>query len=479
LPAPAYRRLTLPASVVVATMAVSALSHRAPAWTGLGDRLIGIVSDASSVVLWIAGAWLAARFLDLLLHRAAISGPHPAPYPRLLSDLIHGALFILAAIGILVFVFDQAATGLIATSSVLIAVVGFALRYVISDVFSGIALGFDHPYRIGDWIEPGPGIVGKVVEITWRTTRLVTRDGTAIVVPNGLIAIGRLVNYSGPTPSFRVAFRLSLDPEVAPNRAKHILLAGALAATHAYPDLRPDVLLQEWSDAGVSYGIRFWVPDYEQENACRDAVMSGVLHALRRAGLTPSAPRRELVTAPRDLGLTRPRKLAETLLADTALFSAFSAEERAVLADRLAERRVEQGTTVVRQGDPASTLFFVREGALEVRVANGAGIAVAVNRLGAGDLFGEMSLLTGEPRSASVVALTDAALYELRKEDLSPMLAQRPELSEALAELMTARQRGGRARLDAVEGATELELRSSPARMLSRLRSFFGLSDSG
>jgi CRP-like cAMP-binding protein len=179
------------------------------------------------------------------------------------------------------------------------------------------------------------------------------------------------------------------------------------------------------------------------------------------------------------LGVTRPRKLAETLLADTALFSAFSAEERAVLAERLAERRVEQGTTVVRQGDPASTLFFVREGALEVRVANGAGIAVAVNRLGAGDLFGEMSLLTGEPRSASVVALTDAALYELRKEDLSPMLAQRPELSEALAELMTARQRGGRARLDAVEGASELELRSSPARMLSRLRSFFGLSDSG
>ncbi len=481
MPAPAYRRLALPAAVAVATVVVNALSQRAPALTGLraDDRLIGMIRDASSAAVWIAGAWLAARLIDLLLLRAATAGPRPAPHPRLLSDLVHGALFILAAIGILVFVYGQAATGLIATSSVLIAVVGFALRYVISDVFSGIALGFDHPYRIGDWIDPGSGVVGKVVEITWRTTRLVTRDGVAIVVPNGLIAVGRLVNYSDPAPTFRVAIRLALDPDVAPDRAKHILLAGALAATRAYPDLRPDVLLQECTDAGATYAIRFWVGDYEQENACRDAVMSGVLQALRRAGLAPAALRRQIVAAPRGDRREHAPTPAETLLADTPLFSAFSDEERAVLAERLAERRVRQGATIVRQGDPASTLFFVREGALEVRVANAAGVDVAVNQLGAGDLFGEMSLLTGEPRSASIVALTDAALYELRKEDLSPLLMQRAELGEALAELMTARQRWGRARLEALENVRELEPRSSPARMLSRLRNFFGLPDAG
>jgi small-conductance mechanosensitive channel len=472
--------LALPAAIAIATVAVNLLARRAPALPGFGpeDHLTSILRDASNIAVWIAGTWFAARLLDLLLRRAATTGPRPAPYPRVLSDVVHGVLFILAAIGILVFVFDQAATGLIATSSVLIAVVGFALRYVISDVFSGIALGFDHPYRIGDWIEPGPGIVGKVVEITWRTTRLVTRDGTAIVVPNGLIAMGRLVNYSDPAPDFRVAFRLSLDPAVTADRAKHILLAGAIAAARAYPDLRPDVLLQECSDAGVTYAIRFWVPDYEQESACRDAVISGVLQALRRAGLAPSALRRELVSGQRDPGFARAQTPAETLLADTALFSAFSGDERAVLAERLADRQVRQGATIVRQGEPASTLFFVREGALEVRVANAAGVDVAVNRLGAGDLFGEMSLLTGEPRSASVVALTDAVLYELRKEDLSPLLAQRPELGDALAELMMARQHWGRARLDAFEGAHEFEPRSSPARILSRLRSFFGLSES-
>jgi small-conductance mechanosensitive channel len=471
----------LPAAVAVATVVVNSLSHRAPALAGLApdDALLGAIRDVTGVAAWIASAWLAARLLDLLLRRAAVAGPRPAPYPRLLSDLLHGAIFILAAIGILVFVFDQAATGLIATSSVLIAVVGFALRYVISDVFSGIALSFDHPYRIGDWIDPASGIVGKVVEITWRTTRLVTRDGIAVVIPNGLIATGRLVNYSDPVPSFRAAVRLSLDPEVAASRAKQILLAGALAATRVYPDLRPDVLVQECSEAGVTYAIRFWVPDYEQENACRDAVSSGVLQALRRAGLTPSAPRREFVAAQREPGLALAHTPAESLLADTALFSAFSTEERAVLAERLAERHLKQGATVVRQGDPASTLFLVREGALEVRVANAMGVEIAVNRLGAGDLFGEMSLLTGEPRSASVVALTDAALYELGKEHLSPMLALRPELGEALADLMTARQRWGRARMDVFDGAHGLEPRSRQASMLTRLRGFFGLPDLG
>jgi small-conductance mechanosensitive channel len=479
MPASAYRRLALPAAVALAAVVVDLLLHRAPGLAGLGPEnfLLGPIRDVAGVAAWIAGAWFASRLVDLLLRRVAVAGTQPAAYPRLLSDLMRGALFILAAIGILVFVFDQEATGLIATSSVLIAVMGFALRYVISDVFSGIALSFDHPYRIGDWIEPGPGVVGKVVEITWRTTRLVTRDGVAVVVPNGLIATGRLVNYSDPAPSFRTALRLSLGPEVAPTRAKQILLAGALAATRLYPELRPDVLAQECGEAGVTYAVRFWVPDFEQENACRDAVTSGVLQALRRAGLSPAVPRREFLPHGESAALARTP--AESLLTDTALFSAFSAEERAVLAEHLVERRMKQGATVVRQGEPASSVFFIREGALEVRLANENGEEVAVNRLAAGDLFGEMSLLTGEPRSASIVALTDVALYELGKERLLPMLTERPELGDALAELMAARQRWGQARMDAFADAHQLEPRSGPGPILSRMRRFFGLPDLG
>jgi small-conductance mechanosensitive channel len=474
-PAPGLRRLALPAAALIAALLVNALAGHVPSFLlGGDDQAIGILRSFSAAALWLAGAWVAARLIDLLLRRAAIVGPRSAPYPRLLSDLIHVVFFVLAAIGISTFIFDQTATGLIATSSVMIAVIGFALRYVISDVFSGIALSFDHPYRIGDWIETSPGTIGKVVEITWRTTRLVTRDGVAIVVPNGLIATGRLANYSGAANSFRTALRLSLDPDIAVTHAKRVLLAGALAATRSYPDLRPDVLLSECSDAGIAYTIRFWVPDYEQENMCRDAVMEGALYALRRAGLSPSASRYKIVSQESD---DQHRSPSEMFLFDSELFAAFSTEERSLLAERLVERRFRKGATIVHQGEAASTLFLVREGALEVRgTASTSDSDITINRLTAGDLFGEMSLLTGEPRSASVIALTDTVLYELDKDDIAPLLDRRPELGTALADLMLARQRAGHARLRAQDDAPILDLRSGSDGLFGRLRKFFSLA---
>src|SRR5579883_137126 len=473
------RRLAFPAALaVVATMANAALL-RAPGRLGLesDDPLLSTARYASGVIAWLAGAWLAARFLDLLLRRAAAPNARSSRYPRLLTDLLHGIAFLIGLIGIYISVFDQAATGLIATSSVVIAVVGFALRYVISDVFSGVALNFDHPYRIGDWIEPSPGIIGKVVEITWRTTRLVTRDRVTVIVPNGIIATGRLVNYSDPGPSFRVVFRVSLDPGIPVSRAKQLLLAGALAATRSYPDLNPDVLVQECSDSGITYAVRFWVPDFEQENACRDAASTGILRALRHAGLAPSPPRREWIDARSRATPEFRQTPAETLLDETMLFSAFLPSERAALASRLTQRFVKQGATVVRQGDAATSLFFVSEGAFEVRFSEAGGRDVAVNQLGAGDIFGEMSLLTGEPRSASVIALTDGLLYELGKEDLAPLLVERPELGEALVELMMMRRRLSRERLDLWHRDSDAGHPSSHAGMLKRLKSFFGLSE--
>ncbi len=156
-----------------------------------------VLHHVSGIWMWLALAWLAARSSMcccvgwLLVSRGGV------PYPRLLTDLLRAALFAAAAMTILLLVFDQPATGLITVSSVVIAVIGFALRNVISDLFSGIALGVDHPYRIGDWIETTQGSAGKVSEITWRTTRLTDRNGFVIIVPNGLVAGQRLINYGG------------------------------------------------------------------------------------------------------------------------------------------------------------------------------------------------------------------------------------------------------------------------------------------
>jgi small-conductance mechanosensitive channel len=473
-----YRRLILPAALAAGAFLAYDFSHRANDFGGYATELplVGGSRYVSGVIAWLAAAWLCARLLDLLLYRAALSAPRPTQYPRLLSDLLHGIVFVLAAIAILIFVFQQQATGFIATSSVLIAVIGFALRYIISDVFSGIALNFDHPYRIGDWVEPSPGLVGRVAEITWRTTRLVTRDGAVVVVPNGLVATGRLVNYSDPEPTFRVHVRVPLDSRVPVERAKQVLLAGAISATRSFPHLRPDVLVQDYGESGVVYVVRFWVPDYAEENACRDAVMSGVLDALRHAGLAASAPRREVAVSRAEAVDGRKHPPLASLLGAIGPFTAFTPSELAELAEHLAECRVKEGGVVVRQGDAGDSLFFVAEGALEVRIVDGAGAEIAVDCLSAGDIFGEISLLTGEARRATIVALTRALLYEVRKEDLAPLLRRRPELGEALAAIMAERQQWNVARLRSREYAVEVGPSPSSSEILRRLRSFFGLA---
>ena len=474
---PGYRRLILPAALAAAAFFAYSLSVSANGLAGYetAGAAASTIRYASGVIAWLSVAWFAARLLDFLLYRAALAGPRPTQYPRLLSDLVHGLLFVLAAIAILIFVFQQAATGFIATSSVLIAVIGFALRYIISDVFSGIALNFDHPYRIGDWVEPSPGHIGRVAEITWRTTRLITRDGAAIVVPNGLIATGRLVNYSDPEPAFRINLRLSLDPRVPVERAKQVLLAGAIGATRAFPDLRPDVLVQDCGESGVTYVVRFWVPDYAGENMCRDAVLASVLEALRCAGLAASGPKREVTVARAGHLDGRKRPPLTALLENIEPFRAFTPEELAALTEQLAEFPVKEGTVIVRQGEPGGSLFFVAEGALEVRVQHN-GAELAIDRLAAGDVFGEISLLTGEPRHATVVALTDGLLYQVRKEDIGPLLLRRPELGEGLAAIMSDRQHWNLSRLRSLERAIDAGPAPSSADILRRLRSFFGLS---
>lgn len=424
-----------------------------------------ILHHTSGVWTFLALAWLAARVCDALLRHVAVVSRNGVPYPRLLTDLLRAALFATAAMTIVLFVFGQPATGLITVSSVLIAVIGFALRNVISDVFSGIALGVDHPYRIGDWIETTQGTAGRVTEITWRTTRLMERNGFSIVVPNGLVAGQRLINYGNGEHDYRVALRVPLDPALPVARAKRILLAGALDAARDLPGLTPDVLLVDYADGSAVYLVRFRVPDFGRETPCRDTVASRVLHALHCAGLGIQRHVLDVHPAP-----VSPRA---ALLNQIDLFRAFDPAERAELAGRMRAREVMAGQPVVRQGDPGSALYVLAEGILDVRIDHGDSGPIR-DRIAPGEIFGEISLLTGQARSATITAELDSLVYEIHREDLDPILRRRPEIAEGLAAVMSEHQ-DRNARLGRTLG-TQPEL-AAPTRddLLARLRLLFHL----
>lgn len=455
----------------------------------LAGGAAGAAADIAAAVMaaaaWLGAAWLASRLIDLTIARAG-RGTHA---PRLLSDLLRACLYGLAAFAILAFVLKQPVSGLVATSGVLIAVLGFALRNMIADIFSGIALNIEGPYRIGDWIELPPGLTGRVDEINWRATRLVTLDGTVVVVPNGLAAGSRLVNFSQPGTAFRTALSVTLDHEVPVTRAKRILLSAMVCCDAVPAEPRPDVTVEAVTLNGVVYLARFWVTDYGRLAAGRDAVASAILEHLARAGLEPARPRQDLQRrrppAPPE-GRTGERRRA--LLSKVDLFAAFRDEEIAELAAGLRRHHVPAGRAVVRQDELGTSLFLVAEGALDVRLAptgaptgalagglgsgQGSG-TILLDHMGPGDVFGEMSLLTGQPRSASVIANTDAVVYELDRDTLDPVLRRRPELAARLADLMGMRQR----RNDAISRASAAPAAPTPAEqdLLARLMAFFKL----
>jgi small-conductance mechanosensitive channel/CRP-like cAMP-binding protein len=419
---------------------------------------------AFGIWMWLALAWLAARVCDLLLHRVAILSRGGAPYPALLSDLVSAALFAAAGLTILMQVFDKSANGLITVSSVMIAVIGFALRNVISDIFSGIALGIDHPYAIGDWIETVQGAAGKVSEITWRTTRLVDRNGFVIIVPNGLVAGQRLINYGADTIDYRTALRVPLDAALPAARAKRILLSGALDAERRFPGLAPDVLLSECGDGAASYLVRFRVPDFGGEAVCRDTVASCVLNALNCAGQT--IQRSGLIRQPAPPW----RSPREALLSNVDLFRGFDPQERAELAAKMRARELEAGETVVRQGDEGDCVYLLAEGILDV-LADRPGMPPIRDRIAPGEVFGEMSLLTGQQRSATVSAALISLVYEIHRRDLDPILHRRPEIAEGLAAVMAEHQ----ARNERLGRVPEEAASPTRADLLARLRLLFRL----
>ena len=459
------RLLTGPALLAGMGCALFAAGPLIDAWLHLAPDGAGamVLRHASGIWMWLALAWLATRCVDVLLRRVAVVSRGGVPYPRLLTDLLSAALFAAAAMTILLLVFDQPATGLITVSSVVIAVIGFALRNVISDLFSGIALGVDHPYRIGDWIETTQNS-GRVTEITWRTTRLTDRNGFVIIVPNGLVAGQRLINYGAGERDYRTSLRVPLDATLPVGRSKRILLSGALDAGRKIPGLAPDVLLTEYGDGAAIYVVRFRVPDFGQEAACRDTVASRVLHALHCAGQTIQQ------TGPNGPIPVPWRSAAEALLGQVDLFRVFDAAERAQLATKLRMREADAGQMIVRQGDSGDFLYVIGEGILDVEAVRGE-LAPIRDRLAPGEVFGEVSLLTGQRRTASVTAALDSVVYEIHREDLDPIVKRRPEVAEGLAAVMAERQ----ARNDQYLRAPVQTLAPTRDDLLARLRLLFGL----
>lgn len=266
------------------------LFHR-PALVALGleveSEAIRLMAGAAS---YFFGAWLGARLIALALER---SGSKRRRVPKLLVELTSVALFIAAGVATVMLVLGQSLSGALAGSGIILAILGFAIRNVLADVLSGVAVGLEAPYRIGDWVAIDDTIRGRVIEIGWRTTRLLTRDDTYMILPNSQIARQKMTNYSAPRRKYRARVEVMLDHRISVAEAKALLADAAARPSIIVASPTPDVRVASYNADGIRYLVRFWVPSFADDIDCRDAVLSEIDAALRRRG--PPMPVNDIV----------------------------------------------------------------------------------------------------------------------------------------------------------------------------------------
>lgn len=446
----------------------------------------GIPAGAAGIGLafvgWALGSLAATRLIGVLIwDRVGMrSGQRP---PRLLIQLSSFAIYVLAAVIIATNVFGMPLTGVIATSSVIGLVVGFAVKSLISDTFSGIALNLDSGFSIGDFVQvvsrgvPGR-LVGRVTEINWRSTYILTPENCVLVIPNTLMSESMVLNLSRPTVASEFEQIVVLDFEVPSDRAIRVMTAALEAAALDNPAIFDfKVRITETSSTGVHYKLKYMLdPARFAPGKAKNLIFGHLLRHLATAGIAVAHPKQDswmIDGAPAHFraGSDGHRR---TLLGQVELFADLGAEDVAMLTDRMRERRLAPGEAVIRSGEAGESMFVMSEGLVAVRItANGEEVDVA--RLAPGDFVGEMSLLTGEPRSATVVALTDVVAYEIGKADMAALLERDPGAAEILSRAAAER----RVRSSAAAGpraaeAIEAEKATLAGQILARMTRFFG-----
>jgi small-conductance mechanosensitive channel/CRP-like cAMP-binding protein len=383
----------------------------------------------------------------------------PDHFPIILQDAVVIALVIASAMFL--------SAELVTTSAVSAVVLGFALQDTLGNAFAGLAIQSEKPFNVGHWVTVGEH-EGRVAEVTWRATKLRTKSGNFVIVPNNVVAKEAVVNYSEPAAPTRLYVDVGASYLVPPNAVKAAIAEALRNCPLVLTAPAPDVVLLAFDASAITYRARFWVQDYEADERARDQVRTAIYYSFQRHQIEIPWPisveyKGELPQADRD---DRRREVAASL-SNTDLFSPLPEEVRNAIASACVVAEYGNGEGIVRQGEPGQSMFIVARGEVSVLLEPG---REEVARIGAGGYFGEMSLLTGEPRTATVVALGDVSVIELNADLFRRLAAEHPAAIEQMAvSAMTRRADRERMRTSTAV-ITAVEANTLRARMKKFLR---------
>jgi len=460
----------------------------------LAGELVGAVLEAGGVaasgaivrdVAILATGIAIIRLAGLSLFRVALPSIGMRA-PRIAEDII--VLIVYFAWGLVrLRLAGMDLASLVTTSAVITAVVAFAMQDTLGNVLGGLVLGPDESVAIGDWVRL-EDLSGRVVEIRWRHTAIRTRNNELVIVPNSALMKTRFIVIGNPdTGPVRWRRWIYFEVEYGVPPARVLALAEQAMAGAEIPnvarDPAPSCVLIEFAQSSGRYALRYYLSDPRYDDPTDTRVRLHLYAALQRAGIRLALPE-SVVHAVSETeerkAQRRAREIARRLeaLRGVELFRGLEEEELRTLAERLVYAPFAAGDVITRQGAVAHWLYVLVGGECEVWFETSAGARRSIATIAPGNVFGEMGMMTGDPRRATVTARTDAECYRLDKAGFQDILRSRPAIAEEISRVLAERETQLVAVSDAAR-ADAANVRSRSATLLERMRSYFGLNESG
>ena len=348
---------------------------------------------------------------------------------KIIADLLKLIILIISSLYFLRAVFEVNLATILTPSAILTAVIGLSMQDTIGNLISGLIIQLEKPFEIGDWIEVG-GLKGEVIEINWRYTRIKNIEDIYIIVPNNTIAKEKVINFCKPTRYVNQIITIGVSYSASPLLVKSSIIEVVNSQREAK---LINVLLKEYGDSSIIYDIYYTVSDYSKIRIVRDSIYSGIWYKFKSKGIEIPFPIRTVIMKSEE----KEKKISDELLEKIKYTDIFSELNENALKEFLSYgilREYNGGEIVVKEGESGETMFFVIEGSFDVIRGD-----KTIGEIKNGDFFGEMSLLTGEKRYATIVAKEFSKAIEIDREAFKVLLEKEKKIIDKLKVVLDKR----------------------------------------
>ncbi|RZO33829.1 MAG: mechanosensitive ion channel [Rhodobacteraceae bacterium] len=388
--------------------------------------------------------------------------------PEIISLSVEVLLFLVPTLFVLSGVFEFELTSILATSGILAAIIGLAIQANLSNILSGVFVNIERPFSPDEYVSIND-MSGKVIDVTWRSTRIRTVENTEITIPNELVASSVINNWSrtdktNMNEGFRLFSSLSFNPKHDPQHISQLL-------QNALKKVKPvdgrDQLDFQWvkfsdvDEYGLKFLIGFDCTDLFMKISQQNAVMLEIHKTLQHAGIRMTVGKL-YSQLDDDVGLDalqtsrisddfedqfsaefNPYNEAiknKVLLKKVPIFMSMNGEELELLAESCKRLHFNQGDSIIKQNDPGDSLYVIADGVVSVQLDLKNGDRKTVSRLGVGDFFGEMSLMTGEPRTAHIITESPTVVINVEKDVIKKIFTNNAHFFDTVSAILAKRK---------------------------------------